>query len=202
MKKQSQQEVWDKIAPEWTEFKQKPAEHVLNFLKNKKGNILDLGSGSGRQLINLKTKGKMHLVDFSREMIELAKKRAKQKKIKAEFFVSNIIKLPFEDNFFDSAICIAVLTCIKGKENRKKVIRELFRVLKPGAQADIGVWNFKSKRFKNSKKEKYIKWTDKGIRYYYLFEEREIHDLFKDVGFKIKSTHNSEMMINFIVEKI
>ena len=50
-------------------------------------------------------------------------------------------------------------------------------------------------------KEKYIRWTDKGLRYYYFYEEKEIHDLFKDAGFKIKSTHNSEMMINFIAQK-
>ncbi|MEK6757700.1 MAG: class I SAM-dependent methyltransferase, partial [Nanoarchaeota archaeon] len=197
----NQKEIWDAIASEWTEFKTTPAEHVLEFLKNKKGNILDLGSGSGRHLINLKTKGKMHLVDFSKEMIKLAKKRAKKLNIEAEFFVADIAKLPFEDNYFDSAICIAVLTCIHGEENRKKVIEELFRVLKPGAETDIGVWNFKSKRFKNSKKEKYIRWTDKGLRYYYFYEEKEIHDLFKDAGFKIKSTHNSEMMINFIAQK-
>ena len=74
--------------------------------------------------------------------------------------------------------------------------------MKPGAQALIGVWNFQSKRFNQKQgKEKMIKWTDKGERYYYLFDEKEIHDLFEKVGFKILSKHNSEMMINFIVEK-
>jgi len=46
-----------------------------------------------------------------------------------------------------------------------------------------------------------INWRNKGKRYYYLFEKKEIHDLFEKVGFKILSTHNSEMMINFIAEK-
>jgi len=74
--------------------------------------------------------------------------------------------------------------------------------MKPKSKVLIGVWNFKSKRFNQKKgKEKMIKWTDKGERYYYLFEEEEIHNFFKSVGFKIVSTHNSEMMINFIVEK-
>ena len=35
----------------------------------------------------------------------------------------------------------------------------------------------------------------------YLFDENEIHNLFKKQGFKILSTHNSELMINFIVQK-
>ena len=80
-------------------------------------------------------------------------------------------------------------------------MQELFRVLKPKAQAFIGVWDKNSKRFKNSTKEKRIKWRDKGKRYYYLFDEKEIHDLFRNAGFKIKSTDNFRMMINFVAEK-
>jgi hypothetical protein len=74
--------------------------------------------------------------------------------------------------------------------------------MKPNAKALIGVWNKESKRFKRYKtKERYIGWTTKGKRYYYLFDEPEIHNLFKKAGFKIISTHNSELMINFIVQK-
>jgi ubiquinone/menaquinone biosynthesis C-methylase UbiE len=196
----NQQEIWNKIAPEWHEYKTKPAENTIKFLKSQSGKILDLGSGSGRNLTNIKD-GKMYLIDFSEEMIKLAKKRAKDKKIPAEFFASDITKLSFKDNFFDSAICICALHCIEAKENREKTVQELFRVLKPKAQVLIGVWNIKSKRFKNAPKEKFIGWRDKGKRYYYLYDEKEVHDLFKKTGFRIISTHNSELMINFIVEK-
>jgi ubiquinone/menaquinone biosynthesis C-methylase UbiE len=195
-----QEKVWDNIAQEWYEFKTEPATYTINFLKNKTGKVLDLGSGAGRHLIKLK-KGEMYLVDFSKEMIKFAKQRAKQKKIKAKFFVSPMTKLPFEKDFFDSAICISSLHCIKGKLKRKKVVKELYRVLKKTVKAKIGVWNIKSKRFKNSKKEKMISWRDKGKRYYYLYDEKEVHDLFKKIGFKILSTDNNEMMINFVVEK-
>jgi ubiquinone/menaquinone biosynthesis C-methylase UbiE len=195
-----QEKVWDKIAYEWYEFKTKPAEHTLKFLKTKTGNVLDLGSGAGRHLIKNKNQ-KMYLVDFSKEMIKLAKKRAKEKNINAEFNISNLTNLPFLNNFFDSAICIASLHCIKGKINRTKAIKELFRVLKPKAEAEIAVWNKNSNKFKNSPKEKYVKWRDKGARYYYLFEEKEIHELFKKVGFKIKKTYAPKRNIIFIVEK-
>jgi len=114
-----QQKVWDKIAPEWYEFKTKPAEHTLKFLKNKTGKVLDLGSGAGRHLIKIKNT-EMYLVDFSKEMIKFAKKKAKEKKIKAKFFVAPMTKLPFENNFFNSTICISSLHCIKGKRNREK----------------------------------------------------------------------------------
>ena len=196
----SQEKVWDNIAQEWYEFKTKPAEHTLEFLENKSGKILDLGSGAGRHLVKVKN-GKMYLVDFSNEMIKFAKKRAKQEKIDAEFFVSDLIKLPFEDNYFDFAIAIASLHCVKEKENRKKTIQELFRVLKPGALAEIAVWNKDSERFKNSPKEKYVKWRDKGARYYYLYSREEIYDLFKKVGFEIMEKEDPRAMIVFIVKK-
>jgi len=198
---QNQKQVWDNIAPEWHEFKKIPAKHTLEFLKDKTGKILDLGSGSGRHLLNIEN-GKMYLVDFSKEMIKLAKEKAKEEKIDAEFVVAELTNLPFQDGFFDSAICIAAIHCIDDKVNREKVVKELFRVLKIGGEAEIGVWNIKSKRFKNSPREKYVGWRDKGKRYYYLFDEQEIHELFKKVGFNIVSGHNSEMMINFVVKKV
>jgi len=197
---ESQKNVWDKIAPEWNLYKEIPAQHTQEFIKTTSGKVLDLGSGSGRHLSKIKN-GKMYLVDFSEEMIKLAKEKSKKLKIPAEFFVAELTKLPFEDNFFDFAICISALHCLQPKEH-KKAIQELYRVLKKGGKAEIGVWNFKSKRFNQKQgKEKMIGWTDKGNRYYYLFDEDEVHNLFKKVGFKILSSNNSEMMINFVVEK-
>ena len=195
-----QQEIWNAIAPEWHTYKEIPSRLSEEFLKKQTGKVLDLGSGSGRHLTKIK-KGRMYLIDFSKEMIKLARKKAKAKKIPVKFQVSNISKLPYEKNFFDSAISISALHCLAPKEH-KRAIKELFRVMKPEATALIGVWNQKSKRFKKTEtKEKLIGWTDKGKRYYYLFTEKEIHDLFKKTGFKIISEHNSEMMINFIVQK-
>jgi ubiquinone/menaquinone biosynthesis C-methylase UbiE len=200
MVKDNQQQIWDNIAPEWDKFKQIPSEFSKEFLKSCTGNILDLGSGSGRHLTKIK-KGKMYLLDFSKEMIQLANNKAKKLKIKAEFSVSDLTELPFGNDFFDYSICISALHCLSQKDH-KKAVEELYRVMKPKSKSLIGVWNFNSKRFNQKQgKEKLIKWTDKGERYYYLFEEKEVHDLFKAVGFKIISSHNSEMMINFIVEK-
>lgn len=196
----NQKKIWNNIAEEWYTFKTEPAEHTLEFLKKKKGNVLDLGSGAGRHLVKIKN-GKMWLVDFSKTMIEFAKKRAKEKKIEAEFFVSDLTKIPFKNNFFDSAIAIAILHCIKGENNKKKIVKELFRVLKPKAEIEIAVWNKNSKKFKNSPKERYVKWRDKGERYYYLFDEEEIHNLFKKEGFKIKKKFKPQRNIIFIAQK-
>ena len=196
----NQKQVWNQIAPEWHEFKKLPAESTIEFLKKQKGKILDFGSGSGRHLIKIPN-AKIYELDFSQKMIELAKEKAKEKKIESEFVVSSMTKTPYEDNFFDSAICISALHCLKSQD-QKKAIKELYRILKPKAKAFIGVWNKNSKRFKKVKtNEKMIGWRDLGKRYYYLFSEAEVHNLFEKAGFEIITTNNSEMMIRFIVEK-
>ncbi len=151
---ESQQQVWDNIAEEWDKFRKEPILEVMSFLKKQKGKILDLGCGSGRHLIKNEDI-KFYEVDFSKKMIKFAKQKAEKEDVGAEFFVSQAENLPFEDNFFDSAIFMATLQCIEGEENRDNSVKELFRVLKPGAKALISVWNKDSKRFKNSPKEKY-----------------------------------------------
>jgi len=200
MKTPNQQKIWNAIAPEWYEFKKNPSEFSKKFLNKCSGKVLDLGSGSGRHLTKIK-KGKMYLVDFSKKMLKLAEQKSKKKKIPAEFIQADLTKLPFKNNFFNYAISISAIHCLKPKDH-KKAISELYRVMKPKSKSLIGVWNFHSKRFNQKQgKEKLIAWQEKGKRYYYLFDEKEIHDLFKQTGFKIISTHNSEMMINFVVEK-
>jgi ubiquinone/menaquinone biosynthesis C-methylase UbiE len=197
---ENQEEVWNKIAPEWYEFKTTPAEHVTEFLNNTSGKVLDLGSGAGRHLTKIKN-GKIYEVDFSKEMIRLAKKRAETKKIPAEFFVAPLSSLPFEDNFFDHAIWSHSLYCIPDSKKRKQAIEECYRVLKTNSEVLVSIWDKNSKRFEKMPKEKLIKWQDKGQRYYYLYDEKEVHNLFKEVGFKITKQMNSKVNIRFIAKK-
>ncbi len=201
---QSQESVWNSIAPEWHGFKTSPSQHVIEFLENKSGNILDHGSGSGRHLIAFPKnfKGKIFLVDFSSEMIKFAKKRAKESKIKEiQFDVSDLSKLPYEDNFFDSVFSIAAIHCIK-PEFHDKVVSEIYRILKPKSEALIEVWNKESNRFKkHPSKEKNVGWRDKGKRFYYLFDEKEIFNLFEKHNLKIIKKLDHGVNISFIVKK-
>jgi len=74
-------------------------------------------------------------------------------------------------------------------------------VLKPRAKAKIAVWNKNSKWFKNSKKEKYMEWRNKGKRYYYLYDAKEIYGLFEKEGFEIIKKFEPKRNIIFIVQK-
>jgi len=186
----NQKEVWDSIAEEWNKFRQKQMTEVVEFLKNKKGKILDLGCGCGRHLIknqNLRFYG----VDFSEEMIKFAKINAKKKQIKAEFLVSSLGNLGFENDFFDSAIYIAALHCVVLKEERENSLKELFRVLKPNSEVLITVWSKNHKKLVNHPKDATITWktkTEEFHRYYYIYEKEELKELLESMGFEIGLT--------------
>jgi|TARA_Y100000310_G_C20564006_1_gene754536 ubiquinone/menaquinone biosynthesis C-methylase UbiE len=180
-----QNEVWENVASPWKIFRVRPDKEVIDFLKDKIGNILDLACGSGRNFI--KINGTIYGVDFSKKMLEYAKKHAKEEGISVEFKKTDITKLPFEDNFFDSAIFVRSLHCIETEEGREKALSELFRVLKPGTEALITVWNYNQQRFKNLEKDSFIPWEHEGkkfMRFYHLYEKEELFDLLKKVGFE------------------
>jgi len=199
---QNQKKVWNNIAEEWYRFKDEPSIKNIEFVKKQKGKMLDLGCGTGRNFA--KTSADIYALDFSPEMIKYAKEKAEKLKIKnIKFTVSDADNLPFEEEFFDSVICIAVLHCIPTDKKRKQTLNEIYRVLKKGSKAKISVWNKDSTRFKNKKKEDYVGWRDKGKRYYYFYIPQELKQDLEKIGFKIlfEKFSQTEPSITMIVEK-
>lgn len=206
----NQQEVWNRIAEPWKNFRVHPLKEVVEFLKDKKGKILDLGCGSGRNF--MKIDGVIYGVDFSEKMLKFAGEYAKKNGINVNLIKAEAFDLPFEDDFFDAVIFITVLHCIEKKEKREKALKELLRVMKPGTEAMISVWNKNQEKFRNTDKEIIIPWKCNGRkypRYYHLYDEDEISKLLKKVGFKVlrvgnveKSEGNSKKNIVVIVRKL
>jgi len=199
----NQKSIWNKIAEPWKNFRDVPRTEVSEFLETKSGKILDLACGSGRNFLEMKGKGEIYAVDFSEEMVGLAKQLAEQINIKAIIKIADVSEMPFEDNFFDAAIYISALHCVDSEDKRKKSLEELFRVLKPNSQALITVWSRNHQRIKNKPKEALIPWTvnnERLERYYYIYDKDELSELLKSVGFKIVSIKEDNNII-LIVEK-
>ena len=113
----------------------------------KKGEtVLDLGSGAGMDLFlarkyigGTSDGGKLLGVDFSKDMVERAKKNAAKKAKRGqdvgnmEFFVSEIedMKAVINDNSVDCAISNCVLNLVPNKYN---AFKEIHRVLKPNGR--------------------------------------------------------------------
>ena len=190
-KKPVQEDVWDEIADLWVECRQGKIPIVAEFLKGKKGRIVDLGCGSGRNMINPKLE--YYEVDFSEEQLKSAEKISEERKINAKFFKSKIDKLDlniFKNNIFDYGLFIATLHCLESGDERENALKEFYRVLKNGAEALTTVWNSEDKRFDNVKNhgDIYMSWRKDGKEYmrnYYLYSKDELLDLLKKTGFEI-----------------
>jgi len=210
IKKPTQREIWEKISKSWGIYVVKKIPQIIDFLKNKKGNIIDFGCGNGRNLIFNKNL-KYYCVDFSKEQINSARKYAKKNKIIAKFFVDFIEKLDrknFKDNFFDYGLYISTLHCLENLKKRENSLKEFYRILKPNARALISVWDYNCKFFKNCEKEIYMVWKENYksyFRYYYLYDKQEFLDILKKIGFKIikiysQEEHNKFSKKNLIIE--
>ncbi len=101
--------------------------------------VLDLGSGGGLDCLLAAKKvgqtGRVIGVDMTPEMIERARATAKRLKVQnVEFRQGFLEELPVESGIVDVAISNCVINLAPDKD---KVLREVFRVLKPGAKMAV-----------------------------------------------------------------
>lgn len=192
-----QEEVWDNVSGRWNEFRVRRPPVIEEFVSRQKGRILDLGCGSGRNF--MKVKGlDWAAVDFSGKMVEFAEGKARKLGMEVDIVKSVSTKVPFEGDSFDAVLCFAVLHCVDTVARRKKTLREIFRVLKKGGEALIGVWEPNSPRLKNKPKEGYIPWTVGDVkykRYNYIYDLDELVGLCKSVGFEVVSSREDRNII-------
>lgn len=192
----NQEQVWNNIASPWKEYRSSQIPIVAEFLKNKKGKVIDLGCGSGRNMIK-NDDIEYYGVDFSKEQLKYAWDFIQKQGINAKLFKSKADELnreDFSDELFDCGLFIATLHCIEGKKERKNALMEFYRVLKKGSEAIISVWNSEDERFDGSTGDFYMSWKKDGIpymRYYYLYDKNELLDLLKSVGFKILEIYDT-----------
>ena len=189
-KKPNQEKVWDNIAKPWEKYVVKKIPSVEAFLKYKKGKIIDIGCGTGRNMIP-NPKIEYTAIDFSTKQITKTKDYIKDNKVNARAIKAKASDLSkFKDNTFDHGLFVASLHCIETKEERELALKELYRVLKPKAKALITTWNSNDPRFNHIKNlgDIYMAWRENQIphmRYYYLYKKPELESLIKKSGFKI-----------------
>jgi tRNA (uracil-5-)-methyltransferase TRM9 len=126
-------------------------------------------------------------VDFSVEMLRFAGKYSDKFSFGANLVLADVTRLPYADSTFDRAISVATYHHLRRSE-QVEALGELRRVLRPGGEAFITVWNRWQTRFWFKSKEPAIPWRTKGetlYRYYYLFSYPELLKLIKHAGFRV-----------------
>jgi arsenite methyltransferase len=98
--------------------------------------VLDLGSGGGIDVLlsarRVSPGGKAYGLDMTDEMLALANENKRKSGIEnVEFLKGEIENMPFPDNSVDVIISNCVINLSADKD---KVLREAFRVLKPGGR--------------------------------------------------------------------
>lgn len=129
-------EVLDNLPPSLTESFT-GANNPQGFVELKKGEVvLDLGCGAGLDIYFyaqvVGEKGKVYGLDISEDMVNKAKQNMELVGIKnAEISIGESDNLPFNDNFFDVVASNGIYNLSPDKE---AVMREVYRVLKPGGR--------------------------------------------------------------------
>lgn len=162
----------------------------LNIKPN--NNIIDLCCGTGdlaRIIKNLHPTTNVTGIDFSENMIKIAKNKVSNSKI--QYFQGDVTNLPHPDNTFDIATMGFGLRNI---QNAEKAVEEVYRILKPQGyflHLDFGKTNPLSKIFEQFVLISAKIFTENYSSYNYLIQSKQNFpppkDLIKDFerkGFK------------------
>ena len=185
---------------------------ILNFSNNDV--VLDVATGTGDVAFEIRKKYKSKItgLDLSINMLEIAKKKAKNKNIEdIKFIEGDAENLPFEDNTFDKLV---ISYGLRNLGDTEKGIKEFYRVLKPGGA--VGVLEFFQPRstimsnlfklyfnhilpriaslFSNSKAYRYLPESVENF-----VTPNELSTLFKKIGFQNLKTKNMSFGITTIV---
>ncbi len=183
--------IFDRIAPGWYDFRhrtifRRELEEMAERWQG--GSLLNIGCAHGPDFLPFRKSFDLHGVDFSRQMLGQAVRYARKFDFSAELLLAEAAHLPFSEGAFDRAISLAAYHHINNKEDRLLALSELRRVLKPGGEAFITVWNGWQPRFWFRGKETTVPWRTKEEtlqRYYYLFSYPEIERLARRAGFQV-----------------
>ncbi len=184
-------DIFDRIAPGWYNFRHWTIfRSELETLAERwqQGSLLNIGCAHGPDFLPFRENFTLYGIDFSTGMLSLARKYSRKFDFTANLSLADAVHLPYDDGVFDWVISVATYHHISGKEEQQAALNELRRVLKPGGEAFITVWNRWQPRFWFSAKEAAVPWRTKDetlYRYYYLFSYPELEGLVRQAGFQL-----------------
>ena len=184
-------EIYDAIAQSWYRLRHRcrfSSELAEVSRRWKDGRLLNVGCAHGPDFLPFKATFELYGVDFSVKMLALVQKYADKFDFKVDNVLADAQLLPFSSHAFDYAIAVATYHHIAGRKERQNALLELNRVLRPGGEAFITVWNKWQSRFLLNGKDVPVAWNTGEqtlYRYYHLYSYKEFRQDLRNAGFTI-----------------
>lgn len=174
------------------------SERILKYLRPKSV-VLDLGCGYGRLSGFFVSRGyEVYGIDVNESAIEEAKRNEKLNSVR--FSVQDATNTNFDNDFFDGILFQAVLACM-AIEDRKKILKECYRILKPKGVIQITEFGQTENRAEYLKHKKItgeygtiiVKNPDGSERFRsHNFAKEELEDLIKESKLQILHYENPD----------
>ncbi len=186
-------EVFDQIAESWYGVRhwpllKKELEEMAERWQG--GKLLNVGCAHGADFLPFSRSFELWGLDSSRAMLKQALRYSAKQGLYVNLMAADALFLPFPQHTFDWAISVATYHHIEGGQERERAFAELRRVLKPGSEAFLTVWNYGQPRFWLKSQEQQVPWKLKEetvYRYYHLFSYGELRKLLIKAGWEIVS---------------
>jgi tRNA (uracil-5-)-methyltransferase TRM9 len=185
--------VFDEIAESWYRVRHWPllkTELAEMAARWQSGKLLNVGCAHGPDFLPFSQDFELWGIDSSPAMLRQALKYSRKFDFYVNLMAGDAVSLPFPSNTFDWAISVATYHHIKGGDQREEAFKELKRVLSPGGEAFLTVWNYGQPGFWLKSKEQQIPWRlkeRKVYRYYHLFSYGELRRLLIRSGWQVIS---------------
>ena len=155
MEKQHVYEVYDKIAPHFSNTRYKPWPKIAAYLNSLPDGaiVADVGCGNGKYLgVN----PNLHMIgtDRSFNLISCARQRDQ----KFQTFCADSLQLPLRSATFDAVISIAVVHHFSSTSLRVQALSEMHRILRPGGSMLVYVWAYEQEHRKFAAQDVFVPW--------------------------------------------
>lgn len=185
-------------------------ETVFTQVFDRKDTLLDCGCGAGRITLGLWELGFRNILgfDFSREMIEEARRLARLLDYGIAFRVADATRLPFEAGAFDGAIFgFNGLMQIPWRKSRRIAMEQIARVLRPGGFFVFTSHDRDLNRYRDLWKEERALWdaglqgegllefgdrhaeTPEGMVFIHIPRQADVEEDLEATGFELLESH-------------